>query len=336
MATENQNTPISLGALASEVVSGGSTGDADITAGAGGQIESTTTDGGQAAQPAAPPPPANPELAPPEFWQPQAREAWKALHGYQDGYGHLKTLHDQFRHTHGLFTKTQQELAGIRRQFEPINEVLSARREQWQREGVTEQQALGQLFYWDDQFRRDPQAAVLELAREFGVDLQALTEAQPWVDPQTQALQTRLDQIERQNQEAARQREAEQQQAIKQQQDAVISQVETWAQSVGQDGKPLYPHFGPEVLADMLHAFNRGYAKTPDEAYQFAMQWHPEGKKELAERAKAEALAAAQQAAQKTKALASASGKDRTPVDRGNTGGKIGLREAATAALRGT
>ncbi len=333
MADNDQNTPVSLGEIASEALAGGSTGAADL--GAGGQIE-TTTDTGQAAPPAAPPPPANPELAPPEFWQPQAREAWKALHGYQDGYGHLKTLHDQFRHTHGLFTKTQQELAGIRRQFEPINEVLSSRREQWQREGISEQQALGQLFYWDDKFRSDPQAAVLELARELGVDLQALTEAQPWVDPQTQALQAEVRELRRLEEERARRSELEQQAATQQQQQAVISQVETWAQSVGADGKPLYPHFGPDVLADMLHAFTRGYAKTPDEAYQYAMQWHPEGKKELAKKAEAEALAAAQAAAKKTQALTSASGKDRTPVDRGNTGGKPTLDDAVRAVIRGT
>ena len=35
-------------------------------------------------------------------------------------------------------------------------------------------------------------------------------------------------------------------------------------------------------------------------------------------------------------AIVGASGKDRTPVDRGATGGKPSLREAAEAAIRGT
>lgn len=333
MANENQNT---LASIAGEVISSGSTGDVTDT---GGALDTQNTQAGaESAAPAAPqtpPAPTNPELSAPEFWQPQAREAWKALHGYQDGYAHLKTLHDQFGRTHGFLTQAQQRAAELERRHQPLQEFLTPYRQQWAQQGMDEVSGLRQIMSWRDALMENPQETILAMAQEFGVDLQQALEAQPWVDPHTQALEARLSAFERKEQEAQRAREAQEQEQRRAQQEFFMQRVDEFAATLGPDGKPLYPYLDLNVLQDMGLAYSRGLAQTPDEAYKIAMRWHPEGQKQLAKEAEAKAIEEAKAAAAKTAQIVGASGKDRTPIDRGAAGGKVSLRDAARAVING-
>lgn len=73
------------------------------------------------------------------------------------------------------FTQKSQEAADYKRRYEPIDQILTPRRQQFAMQGMTEEQGLTQLFALSDFAANDPQGFIRMFAQGRGIDLASLT-----------------------------------------------------------------------------------------------------------------------------------------------------------------
>lgn len=144
--------------------------------------------------------------------------------------------------------------------------------------GVTPQVAVNELLKADHMLRySQPQQKVgflLKIAGDYGVDLQTLANGiqqvageQVWqqqnpVDPRTQQLQARVNQLEQHIQQSQHQNVARENSSI----DAEIAAFAS---------DPDHEHFGV-LQQDMALLLQAGRAKTLDDAYEMAMRQNPQ------------------------------------------------------------
>lgn len=212
-------------------------------------------------------------------------------------------------------TAQQQRFATL----EPLEQLIAPRIEAWALNGMSPAQAMHQLLALSDFAGRDPAGFIQYIAQNNGVDLEDLVlgmEPPEPVDPQVQALQQQIQQLQGQVGGFTQQ----QQQAAH---NAMVSQVVTFASEKGQDGQPLRPYFeelGDAVLPyiSMVKTQNPNWSHTQvlQEAYDRACWATPSvrGKLQQAANTAAEAERLRQQAERAEKArTASASVKSGAP-----------------------
>lgn len=128
--------------------------------------------------------------------------------------------------------------------YEHMEQLIAPRRQAWALNGMTEAQAVSQLFALSDFAGTDPEGFVRYFAQQSGLDLEDIVFGTEPVDPETAALKHELatlkGQIEGFNQ---------QQQATVHQ--STVDEVVSFFSEQGQDGKPLRP-YAEEVGADLL------------------------------------------------------------------------------------
>lgn len=319
-AAGQQDGGDSFEALASAAISElGGTGGAGAAGGA---------DPGDPAAAAQPPEPPLPEFEAPHYWDSGAKQAWKALHGYQEGRPHLEALYQQQRKTSEFIGRMQGDYDRYKRSNEPIQQFLTPYVQQWAQDGLDPVSGLRQIMSFRDGLLNDPQGTLLALADRFGVDLNQAHADQEYVDPRVQAL-------ERQLREFREEREAQTRTQSQSQQQAVYSAIQQFELAQNQDGSLKYPHFArPGVLEDMLHLYATGRAQNPESAYEMAVRFNPDLQAELTKQAEQAAIAKAKAEQQAAEQLQARSGVRRAGTDRGG-GSEMSLEEAARAALRG-
>lgn len=236
-------------------------------------------------------------------------------------------------------TRRAQEAAELRKRYTPIEEIIAPRRQQFQMNGLDEARALQQLFALSDYASNDPAGFVRMFVQQRGLRPEELFQLQQapqpehggYVDPQIQALQAKIAQLEaataqgqqyfaseRQRQEAARFQGA-------------MSEVEKFKAAKAQDGKPAHPHYDAVsgAMAKLLQV-------DPDLDLQSAYEqacWATPSIREamLAEKQRADALAAKDKAARARNAGASVTNAASGEPARAKSGGS--LREDIKAAL---
>lgn len=281
--------------------------------------------------PAAAAPPL-PELDAPHFWEPGAREAWKALHGWAEGRPHLEAVHKQWGKTQSMFTQLQQQNSEYRRQFEPLGQMLAPYAQKWAREGLDTVGGLRAMLSWRDAIEQDPGGTILELARHFGVDLQQAVEGQPYVDPTTQALQSQVEALTQQLQQFQTSAQQSQQQ---QQAEYFFSQLRAFETAADAQGNLLHPFLDQNVLHNMSHFHATGQARDPEEAYQLAVQLSPAYREAAAKQAEQKAIAEANAKRQEAAQRSAIAGKPTAGTGDRGARGKTSLDDAIRSAMAG-
>lgn len=183
-----------------------------------------------------------------------------------------------------------------------------------------------QLVGYYGQLQANPAQTILQLAQQFGVDLEQAIAERPYTDPATSALEQRLNQLE-----GARHREMVE--SRQQESNRIMQQIQTFAGETDASGNLTHPHF-EQVQENMTRLINGGVASDLESAYKTAckLQEIPatqaKGDDE-AEKAKQEAARKAAQAKKEVQAakrtVGKTTGKDDKPAK---------LRDDITAAYR--
>lgn len=128
--------------------------------------------------------------------------------------------------------------------YEQIEQLIAPRRQPWALNGVTEAQALNQLFALSDFASTKPAEFIEYFAQQQGIDLEDLAFGTEPVDPvvaqlrqQVETLSSNLNNMTTSQQQAAHQN--------------TVNEIVAFAEEVGADGKPLRPYFeelGSEVM----------------------------------------------------------------------------------------
>lgn len=272
------------------------------------EVEQNELDGGSAAPGAATAavgaPAPEPMFDPPQRWSNEAKEAWKALHGYPDSRAHIERVHQQISENQKWLTHQEQRRAELERSYQPINDLMTPYAREWAKQGMDPVSGLRQVMAYADALANDPQGTLLHLAQEYGIDLRAALEEQPYVDPATQQLQQQVQEL--------RAHIASQSDHSRQsQQQALIQEIQAFESMADESGNPKHPYFR-QVFNDMLTLSTMGRVTTPAEAYEMACRYNPDVQAHMAksaqERANQDALRRAQTTTQRTQQALAVSG----------------------------
>jgi len=204
-----------------------------------------------------------------------AGKAWKPLWLKQDHGVEWDKLPEPFRKM--LEQREREAAQGIEKHstaakaWEPVNQMIGARAQEFAAAGVTPQQYVGQLIQADNYLRQDPVAAINWIVQQYlGTDVYALADwmhqqgmqAQQ-VDPRDQRIQQleqRLTQFETQGQQAQRA--------------AVERQISDWSRD-----KPYFA----DVRQHMAALARANPEATLDQLYEQATWAHPDIRQRILE-----------------------------------------------------
>lgn len=241
----------------------------------------------EAAEPEAPAAEApDPELPPidyPAAWKKDYSENWGGLPRNVQEY----ILERETQAQKGINEKGQA-LSDLQRQFEPFQQMLKPYEQTFAMQGMTAQQGIQQLLAYQQALSENPKDTLMRLAQDYGVDLQQVFEEQPYVDPQVQALQNQVREMEQRHAQAAQHQQ-------RQQHEALVEQIGNFASAVDEQGNAKHPHF-EAVYEDIVQLMQLGRASTLDDAYSLAVRLNPDIQAQLSEQQEAEKKA--QKAAQ--------------------------------------
>jgi oligoendopeptidase F len=161
----------------------------------------------------------------------------------------------------GHFTRKNQEMADIKRQFDAVRDALTPYEQEFAQSGLDYAGAVRQLASWHNALKSGGKAAVLQLASSYGIDLDADDE---YVDPAMRQTQAQLAEIKAQ---LAR-NTAEAQQARRAELAAEIKNFQTATDS---EGKILHPHFDA-LETDIAQLFEAGMCSSLEEGYKKALR----------------------------------------------------------------
>lgn len=169
--------------------------------------------------------------------------------------------------TQAFLARTMDDLGQRQQRFarlERVEQIIGPRRDAWALNGMTEDQALGQLFALSDFAGRDPAGFIKYMAEQSGVDLEELVLGQEPVDPQYAALQKQIAELQ-----GARQQETQKQlQAAHEQ---TVNGVVAFASEKGPDGNLLRPYFD-ELGGDVLPFISAVKAQNPNLTHAQVLQ----------------------------------------------------------------
>lgn len=190
--------------------------------------------------------PAAPAIDPPTSWSREVREKWAAIPPDVQQY-----IAQRETEAHGQISRLGQQVKA----FEPVAKTLEQYRPTFERNGMDYAKGIDALLAAQAMLDVNPRAAILEIARTYGVDLGAEpTQSEAGITRETLAMQAKIAELERQIAEtrtdvvSTKQREAEQRQA------ALQSEVEAFAKA--------NPYFN-EVEADIAELIPVIRAREP-------------------------------------------------------------------------
>jgi hypothetical protein len=153
------------------------------------------------------------------------------------------------------FTEKAQEAANLKRQLEPIEQVIAPRRQAWAMQGMNEQQAVSQLLALSDFAATKPQEFLTWFASQRGIDLKNLNPVPAQqVNPEYAPIMQEVNSLK---------------QTIQTQQHADITRQITAFKSA-----PGHEHF-EDVRNDMAALMNAGIASDMQDAYDRACRVNP-------------------------------------------------------------
>lgn len=176
-----------------------------------------------------------------------------------------------------------QEIAGFRRERESLDELFRPLDRDLTLQGLNRVGFIKTLLEGHRYLQESPRDAVLWFCNQFGVDPMTLAQQAQPIDPQVSKFTTEIQQLKSQLNGVV----SETQQ---QKQHQVLSQIKSFENEKGPDGKPLRPYFG-EVMEEVSIALNAmpPGQKDLNAAYQKAIRMSDSvWEKVQAEKAKAE------------------------------------------------
>ena len=240
--------------------------------------------------------PAEQPLSPPDRWSAE----WKTQFASLPREAQQVLLERETEYNKG-FTQTSQEAAALRKQYEPLEQVLGPRRQNWQMQGMNETQAVGQLLAISDYADKDPAGFIQWFAQQRGINLSGQTGQQPEGQPPTEQAQTPGPDYVRQEIQAFKQSlEAEK----------VQQEINTF-----KEGKEHFDTVRPHMSALM----QSGAATSLQDAYDQAVWANPTVREQILATKQTEAEAKrksdAAAAAAKAKKSSSANVTSRSPMN---------------------
>lgn len=268
-----------------------------------------------------------PEPAPvrkaPSSWKPAAQEAFlKADRGEQLTPEEIRLLTQEAERREGDFLKGVGEFKSHADRARAYDAAIEPFKGHLQALGVDAPTAITALMRADYTLRTaDPATKAqyfAQLAQQYGIDLGQVQQP-PQVDPQTQFLMSRLQELQQKQQMWENQ--------IQQQEHAKAMDV---IQSMASDSVN-FPHF-EAVRGDMADLLETGKAKSEKEAYDMAVWMRPDIRQSLLDQQRADAQRKAMEQAQAQRAkAASVSVKGSSPASGGGQPLKGSLRDVIAA-----
>ena len=180
-------------------------------------------------------------------------------------------LLERHKSMEGDYTRKTKDIADIKRDWEPVQELFAPHAEEMRATGQT---PAGIIKRWSDisnSLTSNPQQTIQWLANQYGVTMGEQAEA-AYVDPAVQNLQQELHQLK----QAVVQREnAESQQRLT----TVQNDLQTFADQKTEAGELAHPHF-EAVVDDMVSLArveqNQGRTPTVGDLYEKAVWSNPE------------------------------------------------------------
>lgn len=239
-------------------------------------------------------------------WKDQRRKALEAIATNESLKDHWKELDGQLNEFHDWDSRRNWQIGEYRKQFDPIAGIVGQMSQQYQLQGMSLEQGLGQMWaisqrlaqdpdstlaWLGTQFKpRNPQQAAMQLAQAWGLNLGELAQGQPYVDPVVaRQLHETQSQLQRMQQAQAQQQQAAQQQQYQ----ALIQHITAFEQAKDASGNLKYP-FATEVGQEIGMILQMGKANSLEQAYEMATKYHPkaqEDRQKAAEKAAREAAA---------------------------------------------
>ena len=170
-------------------------------------------------------------IAAPDHWAAEERERFEAI---ADPEARRMVLDARTSIERG-YNRKFQEIAEERRQLSEWDSVFTPVDEKLKLAGVNRVQAVQRLLAAQEMLERNPQQGIAYLAQQYGVDTTQPVQGEP-ADPQIASLQSEVFGLKSAIQQ---EREAKQREAVS----AVERQIDEFRSAVGDDGKPLHPHF---------------------------------------------------------------------------------------------
>lgn len=255
-------------------------------------------------------------LDPPNRWTKKQKE-WFA--GLDPKFQAQLIEHD--KHIQGDYTRKTQEMAQARQRYGGIEEALAPRREEWQRMGWDDTQAINNILQYWDFASQDPLNFIDHFARERGIDLashfapstdeilqhlnqQGLVDDDVLSDRQNVQLPPQYTQQLEQlaQQQSALQNQLAQQQALWSQQQnsaqeaerqSLFDEISRFANQVDEQGKIKHEFF-EDVRDDMSRLLKADMAEDLTDAYEKAIALRPDVRERIEE---TQAIARERQAA---------------------------------------
>lgn len=191
------------------------------------------------------------------------------------------------------------------REYDALEQLIGPRRNPWAMQGMQPAQAVNQLFALSDFAGQNPPEFIQWFAGQHGIDLEALSQGVPEIDPHIQALQNQVGQLTTQLQGMT---QGQQQHAHNQ----VVHEITAFGAEVGSDGKLLRPYFD-ELGRDVLPFIQAIKAENPNmpnrdvlnAAYDRACWGSPTVRTKMQSAADAERLAGQRETAMRAQAAGS-------------------------------
>ena len=247
-------------------------------------------------------------VGPPPSWTPEQRALFDQIAQLGQEGTELtpvdvqKFVVDLYKGEQSRASKAVEERHQLDTQIKELNGALEPLNQQWQLDGISQQQGLSRLVQFESWVRTDPENAVMWLAQQAGVNLEQAFYGREQVDPNTQRLESEVLRLKSEQQQwQDRQFKAEVDQTI-----AMVRQFET---AVDDSGNLVHPYFS-DVKETMIGLAKAGAVRDVEEAYQIACMTTP-GVKERYQDDLSRAQAAAQAAPQTAPAAVP------EPVDKG-------------------
>lgn len=260
-------------------------------------------------------------LEPPSMWSKEYKDVFNEWGQLERGYDYQKAMVELYGQTQAHVTQKEQEAAQFRRQAEEWNSVFQPFQQQLNLQGSSPPAFMRQLLGYYQQLNSNPASTILQLAKNYNLDLATIGQDAPYQSPSEVAQQRRIEQLERAYQmNMVQARDAEL--------DRLNTQIETFASETDASGNPKRPYF-EQVKDTMTKLISGGAASGLNDAYDMACKLSPELM------AQAEAQRVAQETARKAADAKKAKAASSRPTGT-HTGGKAStsLKEDIAAAYK--
>lgn len=196
-------------------------------------------------------------------WKEDPRTKWMSLAGNEENHETLRAISEQLSADYGYRTQLEQQRAELeqRAQYADRWGQLAQQYGDVMR-GRNPLDVVGEYLYYGQQLAQNPQATILALAQQYGVDLNAAVQDQPYVDDATRALYQQNQQL----MQRMHTFEDQQAQAHSQQ---LWNMGNEFANAKDAEGNLLHPHLS-KVQNQVAQMFLSGQARDLKTAYEQA------------------------------------------------------------------